>query len=130
MALKWTLDDEEAVEAAVALRDRAREEGFELLAPSLWVYEIANGLVVAARRGRIPVERVPEVLSELLTQGVRLVDPDPLATAAVATRRGITAYDAAYVALALAFETEAWSGDRRLERAAGAPVRWIGDFPT
>ncbi len=54
VSLKWALDDEDQVAQAVALRDAAVfERRFEMLAPSLWVYEVVNGVVVAVRRGRI-----------------------------------------------------------------------------
>jgi len=52
VSLKWALDDEEAVPQAVALRDAAFRDGAQMVAPSLWLYEITNGLVTAVRRGR------------------------------------------------------------------------------
>jgi len=58
VSLKWALNDEEYVEQAVALRDAAIfERRFQMFAPSLWLYEIVNGLRVAVRRGRIYRDR-------------------------------------------------------------------------
>jgi predicted nucleic acid-binding protein len=43
----------------------------------------------------------------------------------------ISGYDAAYIALAEALETELWTGDRKLfekVRDRTESVRWIGDY--
>ncbi len=131
VSLKWALNDGEHVAQAVALRDAAvRERRFEMLAPSLWVYEIANGLIVAARRGCIDVATGEQALRLLLALGVRLVDPAPVETYRETERFGITAYDAAYLALARALDAPLWTGDRRFYQAVqGDPlVRWIGEF--
>ncbi len=132
VALKWALNDEEHVEQAVALRDAAvREQRFELLAPSLWVYEITNGLVVAVRRGRIDESMGEQALYHFLALGVRLVDPPPVEVYKEARRLDIAAYDAAYLALARALNVPVWTGDWRFYQAARgrtSVVRWIGDF--
>jgi len=132
VSLKWALNDEKYVAQAVALRDAAiRERRFEMLAPSLWVYEVANGLLVAARRTRIDVPLGEEALRHILALGVRLVDPAPVETYREAERFGIAAYDAAYLALARAINAPLWTGDWRFYEAVRRQtnlVRWIGDF--
>lgn len=63
--------------------------------------------------------------------GLRFADPTSEAIHGQATRFGITACDAAYVALAEELEVEMWTGDRRLHRAVAGNtdrVRWIGDW--
>ena len=131
VSLKWALNDEEYVAQAVALRDAAvRERRFEMLAPSLWVYEVANGLIVAARRMRIDVTLGEEALRHILALGVRLVDPAPVDVYQEAERHGMAAYDATYLALARAVDAPLWTGDWRFYQAVqGDPlVRWIGEF--
>lgn len=78
VALKWALDDEDAVEQALVLRERylADPLNFPLLAPTLWVYEIVNGLWVAVRRQCLPQEEMRSTLDDLLTIGVGLITPD------------------------------------------------------
>lgn len=131
VALKWVLDDEEAVEQAVALRDDGVEGRLQLVAPSLWLYELANGFVSAVRRQRLKRAEGAHGLAHMRTLGVELADPDPGTTYADALRYGLSAYDAAYVALARALEAPLWTGDRRLYAAIGgaADVRWIGNYP-
>ncbi len=132
VALKWALDDEEHVEQAVALRDAAVLQGrFQMLAPSLWVYEMTNGFVVAVRRGRIDPATGAEALQHILALGVRLVDPSPSDVYWEAERLGIAAYDAAYLALARTVNGPVWTGDRRFYEAVRGKtslVQWIGDF--
>ena len=131
VALKWALDDEEAVAEAVALRDAAVEGHVRLLAPTLWIYELANGLVSAVRRGRLAAAMGARALGHLRAIGVELVDPDPADTYREAQAHGISAYDAAYVALARALAAPLVTGDRPLARAVrGVEVRWIGDRPS
>ena len=131
VALKWALDDEEEVDCAIALRDDGIRGRFQMLAPSLWLYEVVNGLVVAVARERLPKAVAARALGHLLEVGVRLVDPEAEECFKQATRLGLSGYDAAYLALAEAVKGEAWTGDRRLyERARrrAARVRWIGDY--
>ena len=131
VSLKWALNDEEYVAQAVALRDAAvRERRFEMLAPSLWVYEVANGLIVAARRGRIGVATGERALRLILALGVRLVDPAPVDVYREAERHGIAAYDAAYLVLARALDAPLWTGNWRFYQAVQEDplARWIGEF--
>jgi len=131
VSLKWALDDEEAVSQAVALRDAAFRDGVQMVAPSLWLYEITNGLVTAVRRGRLASELGAEALGHLLALEVRLADPAARDIYEQALRYGITSYDAAYLALASVLEVPLWTGDRRLYetvRNTASFVRWIGDY--
>lgn len=132
VALKWALDDEEHVAQAVALRDAAvYGRRFEMVAPSLWVYEVTNGLVVAARRGRVDPAMGRRALRLILALGVRVADPAAVDVYREAERFGISAYDAAYLALALAIGAPLWTGDRRFYEAVRGRtdlVRWIGDY--
>jgi predicted nucleic acid-binding protein len=128
VALKWALDDEDAVEQAVALRDAAIDGRARLFAPTLWMYELANGLVSAVRRRRLGERVGAQALGHLRAIGVELVDPDPAETYREAMRHGLSAYDASYVALARALDAPLVTGDRPLLRAvSGLEVRWVGD---
>lgn len=132
VALKWALDDEQEVDSALTLLEDGIRGRFRLLAPSLWLYEVLNGLVVAARRGRIPDALAAEALELLLGVGVRLADPEAAACFDVARRFELSAHDAAYLALAEAIDARVWTGDRRLcNRMKGETERvcWIGDYP-
>ena len=133
VSLKWVLDDEAEIASSVALRDDATHGRILMLAPSLWIYEITNALVVAYLRDRIDRSQSSLALALLQDLGVRLADPEPEDCLDIATRFEISGYDAAYVALAEALEADLWTGDRRLcEKVHGETkfVRWIGDYET
>jgi predicted nucleic acid-binding protein len=132
VALKWALNDEEAVDQAVALRDDGLRGFFRMVAPGLWSYEVANGLFVAARRKRLTFAEGARALPSLHALGVQFAEPEPGDAFAFAHKYGIAVYDAAYLALAARLEAELWTGDRKLYEttaAANVPwVRWIADY--
>ncbi len=117
----WFLDDELSSYATHVLRDLT--EGGSAVVPSLWTFELANALVVAERRGRIgeadtarilglaralPIETDATALAEILDRVI------PLARA-----HAITAYDAAYLELAMRLSAPLATLDRNLQAAAG-----------
>ncbi len=132
VALKWQLDDEEYIQQAVALRDDSLRRSIEICAPTLLLYEVINGFVVAARRGRLPSAEVSHAIRYLLELGISVRTPNPQRVAAFALTYGVAAYDGAYLALAEQESCELWTGDLALYRAVGKKlrwVRWIGDYP-
>ena len=131
VSLKWAMDDEDSVVQAVALRDAGIAGRFEMVAPSLWVYEITNGLVTAVRRGRLTPEIGEQALQHLLALGVRIADPPAADIYQQSLRHQLAAYDAAYLALAEALSAQLWTGDRRFYttvRDTVGFVHWIGDY--
>lgn len=132
VSLKWALDDEDAIDQAVALRDAAMAGQFEMVAPSLWLYEMINGLVTAVRRARLEPQAGIEALNDLMFVGVRLADPEAEDIYRQSIQYGIAAYDAAYLALADALDASLWTGDRRFYQSvqgSASRAHWIGDFP-
>jgi predicted nucleic acid-binding protein len=134
VVLKWQLEDEEGLLQALALRDDfLLHRRIDLAAPSLLVYELTNGILTAARRGRIPRELAREGLSNLLATGIRLLPVDSLQVFALSLRWRVSAYDGAYLTLAEQLDSEVWTGDRAFYTACrkkGSLVRWIGDYGT
>lgn len=133
VSLKWALDDEEHVDNAVALRDAALGGGFLMVAPSVWSDEVTNGLVTAARRGRLDPDQGLQAVGDLHSLNVQLLGPEPADVYVQSLRYDVAAYDAAYLVVAEALDTVMWTGDRRFYEAVHAAtdrVRWIGDFPT
>ena len=132
VSLKWALDDEDAVAEALALRDAGIDGTIQMVAPSLWLYEVTNGLLAATRQGRMDAALGRQALELVVALGVRLADPPPGDVYDLARSYGVAAYDAAYVTLAEALSSELWTGDRRLYnalRVRASFVHWIGDFP-
>lgn len=90
------------------------------LVPSLWPYEIANGVLVALRRGRITDAEAEDFFADLSLLDIRIDDspirPESLWRTASATR--LTAYDAAYLNLAEVHKLALVTQDAELRRAA------------
>lgn len=80
-----------------------------MLVPALWAIEIANGLAVAERRGRCTLQDCEKFLALIgalpVLQDSRQDSRDPGPAAAevfqAARKYALTAYDAAYLELAL-----------------------------
>ena len=98
-----------------------------LWAPTLWVLECTNVLQSAQRRRRIDANRRAEIAGELSELPVRLdpETPDFVSLDRLAATHGLSAYDAAYLDLALRRSLVLVSLDDRLIAAArtlGHPV--------
>lgn len=98
MALSWVLEsgENETIDSALAhVEERAA------CAPGNFQSEIVHALVQAERRGRIDAVQASAALIELLALRIAVELPDPHVTMAVAKEYRLTAYDAAYLALAI-----------------------------
>jgi predicted nucleic acid-binding protein len=101
-AAAWCFEDE-ASAATDALLDRVKLNG--AVVPALWHLELGNVLVVAERRGRT-IQGGIAARFALLAQLPIAVDPETTGRAwreivNLARSEGLTAYDAAYLELAI-----------------------------
>lgn len=128
VALAWCFADEASDVADRAL-DRLDQEG--ALVPAIWPLEVANGLRTAERRGRLDLADLQRVRALLVSLPVQ-VETDDLDAALgeisdLARNLDLTAYDAAYLALAARRGLELATIDDRLIRACRlAGVRLAG----
>ncbi len=123
--------DEDQVPAQALIREQVMGR-VELLAPNLLLYEVANAVVQARRRGRISDEQAGDVLTSFEGLGIILRPVDWQQILPLALRFDRSAYDAAYLALAEMTERPLITGDRRLYNAVHERldwVQWIGDYP-
>ena len=118
LAASWFLPDE-ASPTTNALLDRLLDE--EAAVPSLFRHEMRNLLVLAHRRGRLPRAKFREVIAELGVAPVRDCGPgDDDEIVDLAMNHDLTAYDAAYLALAIVERLPLATLDRKLAAAAHA----------
>jgi predicted nucleic acid-binding protein len=101
VTLAWAFRDEQGAYAHAVLRllgsDSAR-------VPPVWLLEVANGVVIGERRGRIAKDEVSSVLAIL---GDLPIEPGPLSVSQalgpvldLARTHRLSAYDASYLELA------------------------------
>ncbi len=119
VALAWCFRDELNEYARRALAEVADGGA---VSPSVWPLEVANGLLVAERRGRLTLARALE--------GVDLLSGLPVDVDGVSAREafthvlgmardlGLTSYDASYVELAARTGLPLATQDARLRAAA------------
>ena len=133
VALKWQLEDEQDTPQALTLRDDLLiRKRITLSAPSLYFYELINGITSAVRRRRLQQSQGEEALHNLFSIEVALRTPPFERAYTVALEYSLSAYDSAYVALAETLGADLWTADRQLYDAIADSlpwVRWIGDYP-
>lgn len=98
---------------------RARLHGEQLAAPDLIDLEVISTLRRAARAGRLDDRRSNQALTDLAALPLKRVPHLPLLPRIWELRDNLTAYDAAYVALAEALGGPLLTADGPLARASG-----------
>jgi predicted nucleic acid-binding protein len=118
VAFMWVVAEPDSAKA-LRLRDDFQKGIHELLAPDLFVIEIANSLLVAERRGRIAKGTYPTLLADVLSTPPRLFPASPLLArvAAITSMTPVTAYDCLYVVLAEREGCEFVTADSKLVNA-------------
>lgn len=102
VTLAWCFEDEGGQYVDSVLE--ALQSG-EAVVASHWGLEVANGLLVAERRGRVRAQEVPSLVRFMLALPIA-VDPPERARGLTSVHRlarthGLSAYDAAYLELAV-----------------------------
>jgi len=109
--------------AAAAVEERLFEEGLPLHAPHLIDLEATQVLRRYAAAGQIGAVRCRRALDVLRDFPLRRYSHDVLLERVWELRHNLTAYDAAYVALAEALDATLLTCDRRLAAAPGHRAR-------
>ncbi len=121
VSLAWCFEAEHTP-PLLALLDRVVEAG--AVAPALWPLEATNGLLSAERRGRVAAtarRTLADFLHALpITVDMEAPDRAWAEIDALATRFGLTSYDAAYLELAQRRRLPLATMDAALRRAADA----------
>ena len=93
------------VGSAYAMIVRPMLRSDQAVVPASWPAEVANAFLVAERRGRIATHDVTAALAAIRALPVTVAQPEIDATfdtvMAIAREHRLTAYDAAYLALAI-----------------------------
>ena len=130
IALTWCFPDEDAANAQHVLTLLQQDSQTEAVAPLFWPVEVLNGLLMAERRKRITQVVSAAFLRDLEKLRVQLdtgitVNPFVPAVEVLARQHGLTAYDAAYLELAVRLAIPLATLDKDLLKAgrtAGVPI--------
>lgn len=119
VALAWHFEDE-ALEYADRVLDRLQED--DAFVPAVWPLEVANGLLAAERRRRLSAADVAQaqaILSDLPVTVNELALEDALGPVLdLARAHSLSAYDAAYLDLAMREGLSLATQDNHLRAAA------------
>jgi predicted nucleic acid-binding protein len=106
IALAWAVDHPEPAGAREIRQSFL--SGRIAIVPSLWVLEIANGLIQAERRGKLDlaeIERARGLYESMMSNYIEVQTDSPQGSfreiQEIARKHQLTAYDAAYLFLAL-----------------------------
>ena len=103
------------------------QDGYQLVAPTLWLYEMTSALCKVVRFGEIASEEGERALALVQALGVELISPDEeqARSAFEWTIRldRAAAYDSFYLALAKRLGCMLWTADQKLRNAVDEP--WI-----
>lgn len=132
IGIKWAVDEPYSPEARLLLGEwqTARRQ---MIAPTLFFFEITNALSKRVRSRQLTLTDASERLQYLLEVGPIILGSDAIHRRALelAARFGLTAaYDAHYLALAESHQCEFWTADERLWNSVKRDldwVRWIGE---
>lgn len=132
VVLKWYLSDEEHSDVALDILEGHASDRIALLAPALLEFEVANGLVIARRRGRVGEDDLLKAMEGFTGLGIGIYPASTIfqKTLMYCDKYNISAYDATYIALADEQKTYVVTADKRLFNSTGKLkfVKWIGEF--
>lgn len=118
-ALAWCFRDEDDERATAALDQLEVDEAY---VPAIWSLEVANGLIAAERRKRITASAASKAMRLMLSLPI-IPDPsersrDFETTWRLARTHQLSAYDSAYLELAIRYNVALITLDKRLRAAA------------
>lgn len=121
LALQWFLEDETDRQYSLGVLASLAEK--RAVVPILWFYEVGNGLLMAYRRKRISLDQIDGFVSRLKALPIEAAPQNPaavLSLPSLAQAHGLTNYDAAYLAVAIASNSPLATNDIVLRKAATA----------
>jgi predicted nucleic acid-binding protein len=121
VTMAWCFNDE-ATEVTKTLLNRLSNLTDRAIVPALWLYEVANVVELAIRKRRIPAEKALAFLESLADLPIEVENPSRaqvfVTVRTLARQYQLTAYDAAYLELAIRHNLPIVSLDKALSRAA------------
>ncbi|KKS31065.1 MAG: hypothetical protein UU93_C0023G0002 [Candidatus Amesbacteria bacterium GW2011_GWA2_42_12] len=111
--LSFLLPDENNPKVDVIVEEHARDI-CTLIAPSILKFEVLNGLSIACKRKRISQVKALKLITQFVELDIQYKDVTEKFILQTALKYGLSAYDAAYLALAKETKLKLFSHDRVL----------------
>lgn len=133
VVLKWYLADEEHGQRALGILDKHLTSEIEIIAPSLLEYEVVNGLMIAKKRGRMQAEKIQMAIDGFVSLDLKLKNLSLFYSKIIelCELHHLSAYDAAYLALASEEHIPFITADEELYKTVKKDLNWViwlGDY--
>jgi predicted nucleic acid-binding protein len=112
----------------IVLWDEWQEQDCQIIAPTLFCYEVTNVFYRMSIAGQILPEEAQQLLEDALNLGIILYGDKTLYERALSLAKNLNlpaTYDAHYLALAQQFNAEFYTADRRLFNSVKDTLSWI-----
>ena len=112
----------------IVLWDEWQKQSDQIIAPTLFGYEVTNVFHRMSVAGQILPEEAEQLLEEALNLGIILYGDRDLHKQAMALTKSLNlpaAYDAHYLALSERFKAEFYTSDKRLFNSIKDTISWI-----
>ncbi|MEK7112262.1 MAG: type II toxin-antitoxin system VapC family toxin [Patescibacteria group bacterium] len=121
--LKWVLKDEVNYKIAQLILKDYLEGKIALVAPNLWVYEVANGLNSAVLSKRITISKAKRLLGLIIKTKPNLLPMEPVIQKCLknSNKYKISIYDSVYISLAEEHKISLLSSDKKLISKVKSP---------
>ena len=113
VVVKWFVEEKYSKEALM-IRDSFIEGLVDIVVPSLLYFEVLNALKYSGAFGEDELKKVARILEDYLFTLYELEGAYAEKAVEIAMRKGITIYDASYVALALIEGVDLYTADEKL----------------
>jgi predicted nucleic acid-binding protein len=112
----------------IVLWNEWQEQDYQIIAPTLFGYEVTNVFHRMSLAGQILPEEAEQLLEEAFNLGISLYGDKALYSSALILARSLNlsaAYDAHYLALSERFNAEFYTSDKRLFNSVKDIITWI-----
>ena len=129
VAVKWFVEEKYTREALM-LRDSYREGLVDLIAPSILPHEVLNALKYSGAFGEDDLKEIAGILESLQITLYNLEGEYAIKTIEIAMRKGLTIYDASYIALAIVEGATLYTANEKMLKKTTAlgVARHIRDY--
>ncbi|MCK5579966.1 MAG: type II toxin-antitoxin system VapC family toxin [Candidatus Omnitrophica bacterium] len=116
--MSWCLNEETVETSSKILKSIIKNE---IVVPCLWVYEVTNTLTTSVRRNKLSVAETHHLINDIQLLPIEFDKPtieDMFSIFNIANEHKLSAYDAAYIELALRTNTPIASFDKDVIKVA------------
>jgi len=116
--ISWCLREETIKESSKVLKSIIKNE---IIVPSLWAYEVTNVLTISVRRYKLTVAETHSLINDIKLLPIEFDTPtieDISNIFNIANEQKLSAYDAAYIELALRTNTPIASFDKEVVKVS------------